>query len=458
MNKTRIIKLFEESLREKLKGKEYIYIERLTKLYPFNEAPFINSKEVIFQAFSYEANSLNLLNNKKLLEESSKDTSDHLKFFLYAFERLIMYYCVKYNIDYKEDRHLTMTNSDEKEILDIIGKENEADYLIVKNNLFHCTMNYLVNDHQNNNGIELERLLENLYFTKAYERKIQSKGYKGFYFRNLKYYEKEKKSEVQYATINSMNDYLSVITGMKNYYSSKDLEYFYRGQINSEWKLEPSIFRNGLIKFESNIYFECLNNLPRNMVSKNIFENLMTIQHYEGPTRLLDITENPLIALFFSCFDDYESHMDTDGIIYIFISKLDDIKYFDNDCVQQVSSLVKVPVNYNNSEIEKSIFSESKDNLIDSLKKSYLVKGMLNNDRIINQLGSFILLGMGDKKQNASSIEQLSEFRIIVKAEAKKEIIRELNLININEATVYPELNKRMKVTKNKWIENTKEV
>lgn len=40
---------------------------------------------------------------------------------------------------------------------------------------------------------------------------------------------------------------------------------------------------------------------------------LSLLQHYEIPTRLLDVTSNPLVALYFASFDD-----NTDGEVFVF--------------------------------------------------------------------------------------------------------------------------------------------
>lgn len=46
------------------------------------------------------------------------------------------------------------------------------------------------------------------------------------------------------------------------------------------------------------------------------FDILAKLQHFGFPTRLLDVSSNPLVALYFACSDKNE--MENDGAVYIF--------------------------------------------------------------------------------------------------------------------------------------------
>ena len=61
---------------------------------------------------------------------------------------------------------------------------------------------------------------------------------------------------------------------------------------------------------------------------------LVRMQHYDLPTRLLDITTNPLIALYFACADG----VDYDGEVIIFQLPLARVRYFDSDTVSCLST------------------------------------------------------------------------------------------------------------------------
>lgn len=119
--------------------------------------------------------------------------------------------------------------------------------------------------------------------------------------------------------------------------------FFYRGQASVDFRLIPSIGRNVaedkknvLLQYEREIFedFKRKYSMFTDVRPKNDMEFLFLAQHYGLPTRLLDWTYNPLIALYFACC----SHRDKDGVVFqsypfshkVFQPDIHDILSFDS--------------------------------------------------------------------------------------------------------------------------------
>ena len=79
---------------------------------------------------------------------------------------------------------------------------------------------------------------------------------------------------------------------------------FFRGHSNAaKYKLEPSIYRedNKYYRNEDNIIRDTIINNPDEFSDKDtLFNTLVKLQHYGYPTRLLDLTTNALVSIYFS--------------------------------------------------------------------------------------------------------------------------------------------------------------
>lgn len=106
--------------------------------------------------------------------------------------------------------------------------------------------------------------------------------------------------------VETLSEFMDIIAGFgKTLRNDIIYKMFYRGMSNESWSPIPSLARNR--KFELNekeLIHEFKYRCPENFFNLNTnFELLADMQHYGLPTRLLDFTENPLIALYFACKD-----------------------------------------------------------------------------------------------------------------------------------------------------------
>ncbi len=110
------------------------------------------------------------------------------------------------------------------------------------------------------------------------------------------------------STIKSIGD---LIVQMKENISDYRGPIWYRGQAKSSWKLEPRLMRNGSKTSESHLINRFKQNATYilNQAPQGEFDWLFLMQHHSVPTRLLDWSESPLVALFFAISElpDYDA-------------------------------------------------------------------------------------------------------------------------------------------------------
>ena len=114
---------------------------------------------------------------------------------------------------------------------------------------------------------------------------------------------------------------------------------FFRGHGDEDWQRLPSIYRaKHLIENEDKIIKDALTYCPDDFLpSDTLFEKLVKLQHYGYSTRLLDLTTNALVALYFAAWN--EQHQDKDGELIILDIPNEEIKYGDSDTVAILSAI-----------------------------------------------------------------------------------------------------------------------
>ena len=293
--------------------------------------------------------------------------------------------------------------------------------------------------------------------------------------------------------ISDVSSFISKVIDINKLINNKNenREVFYRGHGKFSYELLPTLLREDP-KGKGKIYLQGEHLLFRELLtieplsfSNDIsgFDILTRMQHYGMPTRMLDISSNPLTALYFAC--ENLKH-DEDGEVLFISVKKSDICFYDSDKISCLTNLAKLTTKQKDQlsqyivQCQKNNSSKTildKDDLkekvyeqylhcilnekpyfkprieIEDLKNIFCVKGRLNQERIIAQSGSFLIFGLDAEAISESDNANFTVHKIRIKKEDKKNILDELDLLNINQRTVYPSMENSAKYIKNK-LEN----
>lgn len=255
---------------------------------------------------------------------------------------------------------------------------------------------------------------------------------------------------------NSIKRYLEILERYKPFD-----EVYYRGQLEKFHSITPSLSRNkGFLENESNIYFDSIAARPEDFPDANApLENLSKMQHYSIPTRLIDLTIDPLVALYFAV----ENTEDTSAsCVYIFIQQGKEY----NDKNVKLLSVLAILSNFDydairrkyydtfNEHIENEEISKFSNNPVfvkhcEELKRA--------NRRLHNQGGAFFLCANHNEngiiRKELIALDSINPMLVIrIPYEHKKRIKQDLELRkDISVLNIYPEITSASIFIKDKY-------
>lgn len=281
---------------------------------------------------------------------------------------------------------------------------------------------------------------------------------------------------IQFKECSTIKDIENVLNHLKKNNSNK---LFFRGHTDINYQLIPSIYRTAKSYSNENIF--CEESLIRNPEEYQLCGNehlniLKKMQHYGLPTRLLDISDSLLVALFFAV----ETNFDSDGELIVF--NTDCTKYTRSDSVSVLCSLAffslsdkeriikaandkTMSINEFNDVkevkrlkhevcLEKPAFLQEIQQ--DTFRSDYIVISTRDNRRISQQSGAFIVPSLNIHHENSvDNFRVLNNDRkkIVLKIPKKNkiELLKELELFGITKSFIYPEIEEVAKFLKRKY-------
>ncbi|SAM57051.1 hypothetical protein CHUV0807_0133 [Cardiobacterium hominis] len=158
--------------------------------------------------------------------------------------------------------------------------------------------------------------------------------------------------------INSVSDLSQILQTLGE--PEKGHTRFFRGHGDEGWQMLPSIYRaKHLIENEDKIIKDALTYCPDDFSpSDTLFEKLVKLQHYGYSTRLLDLTTNALVALYFAAWN--EQHHNKYGELMILDIPDEQIKYGDSDTVSILAAISLQPKPFDLRELKSKVAEEAK--------------------------------------------------------------------------------------------------
>ena len=223
---------------------------------------------------------------------------------------------------------------------------------------------------------------------------------------------------------------------------------------------------------------ELMSKRPEDFIgATSALSQLVVAQQHGLKTRLLDITQNPLVALFHAC-EHRSTRNNSNGILHVFVVPKCIVKSFDSDAISVVANFAKLPrfeqkrllgnsVN-NNESIQAQKMGYSYDysrimrrlyhhirrekphfkKLIDmrDLFRVFVVEPQQSFERIRAQSGAFLISAFHERFERDEIVEWNEDtpiydyYVLTVPDEVKGDILHELGLLNITDESLLPGL------------------
>lgn len=277
--------------------------------------------------------------------------------------------------------------------------------------------------------------------------------------------------------------YLKIINQLAE--TNDNAEYGFRGSSDAiKYKFEPSLNREENLKGgkpqEKDYYHHAIRLAPEEFSNMNPFDVLCKMQHYGLPTRLLDLTANPLVALWFACNGSKEKDK-LPGKVEIVKGKFyqSDLHEIQIICLigdflsRHLDAMADNKLSYVHFRdyLNKKKMWCGGDDFLGYLQtvvrlQCIGIRPDYSNPRLKAQQGLFMLFGMGyaEKSNEPSyrfpfdapfpSVFSTNIHKIIISPGAKAVIRAQLIKIGFDKSRIYPELEHIAEYVKNDLVNN----
>ena len=269
---------------------------------------------------------------------------------------------------------------------------------------------------------------------------------------------------------------------LKKFEKDMRFQFYFRGECSARWKLSPAIMRKKaetLRNHEGEMLLDLMSQRPGDFIGvDSALSQWVLAQHHGLETRLLDITRNPLVALFYACQDlpKESKYKKGKGLLHVFVVPKRLVRTFESDSISVVANFAKLPreeqdllmggrINslpekyyprdeevflrimrrlYHYIKREKPYFKERIE--MKDLFRVFVVEPKQSFERIRAQSGAFLISAFHRRfetqeiQKRNKTIPVYYHYRITVPIRSKKKILDELRFLNIRREVLLPGL------------------
>lgn len=229
---------------------------------------------------------------------------------------------------------------------------------------------------------------------------------------------------------------------------------YFRGQPCIK-ELNPSVFRDefspGAIEHEM-LHKASLFLWKELSTCTTYLEKLVFLQHYGLPTRLLDVTFNPLVALYFAC----DKQNDSEGVVFCGYQQSEE-----SERIAELTSEFVFKHTFDYFEKEIKCFATDKGDSLYKFSRSLFVLPPINNPRIEYQYGAFVMaplakIGKYIVSLNTEPLDNsgfFSKKRALIPNEFKSSIIKDLHKFGVNKGNIFQGIPEKIEsiIQEEKW-------